>query len=240
MALAIARDVVVEFPVYGRRQQSLKRSVLRAATGGILATDARDHVVIRALDKVSFELAEGDRVALIGHNGSGKSTLLRVLAGAYEPVSGSIRVEGSVASMLSITLGLDMEATGYENIFMRAALMGLSQARTRDLVDDICDFAELGDYIQMPMRTYSSGMLMRLAFAISTSVSSDILLMDEWLSVGDANFSEKAGRRLKSRVDDAKIMVLASHDMGLVQRSCNRFITLEHGLIVSDSSSFPT
>jgi len=240
MALAIARDVVVEFPVYGRRQQSLKRSVLRAATGGILATDSRDHVVIRALDKVSFEFNEGDRVALIGHNGSGKSTLLRVLAGAYEPVTGSIEVQGSVAAMLSITLGLNTEATGYENIFLRAALMGLSKVQTRDLVDDICDFAELGDYIQMPMRTYSSGMLMRLAFAISTSVSSDILLMDEWLSVGDASFGEKAARRLKSRVDDAKIMVLASHDMGLVQRSCNRFITLEHGLIVSDSTSYPT
>jgi lipopolysaccharide transport system ATP-binding protein len=118
--------------------------------------------------------------------------------------------------------------------------MGLSRARTRDLVDDICDFAELGAYIEMPMRTYSSGMLMRLAFAISTSVSSDILLMDEWLSVGDAAFSEKAARRLKSRVDDAKIMVLASHDMALVQRSCNRFITLEHGLVASDSTSYPT
>lgn len=234
MASIVARDVVVEFPVYGQKHQSLKRTMLRAATGGVLATDSRDHVVVRALDGVSFTISEGDRVGLVGHNGSGKSTLLRVLAGAYEPVTGTVEVRGSVASMLSITLGLDPEATGMENIFLRAALMGISGARTREMVDEICAFAELGDYIDMPMRTYSSGMSMRLAFAISTCVSSDILLMDEWLSVGDASFSEKAAQRLNAFVDSAKIMVLASHDAALVRRSCNRFITLEHGRVVSD------
>jgi lipopolysaccharide transport system ATP-binding protein len=234
MALIEADKVVIEFPIYGQKHQSLKRTMLHAATGGVLATDSRDHVVVRALDGVSLTIREGDRIGLIGHNGSGKSTLLRVFAGAYEPVSGSIQVQGSVASMLSITLGLDPEATGMENIFLRAALMGVSGARTREMLEEICDFAELGDYINMPIRTYSSGMSMRLAFAISTSVSSDILLMDEWLSVGDATFSEKAARRLNVLVDSAKIFVLASHDAALVNRICNRLITLEHGRIVAD------
>jgi len=157
-----AKDVVVEFPIYGSSSRSLKTTLIRAATGGILAKGASDRVVVRALDRVSFEFMEGDRIGLTGHNGSGKTTLLRVLVGAYEPVSGEIEVRGTVASMLNVWLGMDLEATGIENIYMRAAIMGLRRARITRLVEEITDFTGLGNYLEMPMRTYSSGMAMRL------------------------------------------------------------------------------
>jgi lipopolysaccharide transport system ATP-binding protein len=232
MAHVVANDVVVEFPIYGATSRSLKTTLLHAATGGHLGRDAGHRVVVRALNSLSFEFSEGDRVGIIGHNGSGKSTLLRVLAGAYEPVSGSIKVVGRIASMLSISLGMDMEATGYENIYLRGAVMALNPQQIDSLVDEICDFSGLGEYIDMPMRTYSTGMAMRLAFAISTSVAADIILMDEWLSAGDASFSEKAQGRLARLLDQAKILVLATHDEGLIRSTCNRILQLDHGDLV--------
>ncbi len=232
MAHIRADNLVVDFPIYGAKTRSLKSTFINAATGGRLARDAKEHIVIRALNGVSFELNESDRVGIVGHNGSGKTTLLRVLVGAYEPVSGSIRTVGRIASMLSITVGMDMEATGYENIFLRAAIMGLRPQETNAVVDEICEFSGLGDYIHMPMRTYSSGMSMRLAFAISTSVAADIIVMDEWLSAGDASFSEKAQARLTALVDRAKILVLASHDENLIRKNCNKILHLDHGDLV--------
>jgi lipopolysaccharide transport system ATP-binding protein len=226
-----AKDIVVEFPIYGSSSRSLKRAVIRAATGGILARDASDRVVVRALDRVSFEFAEGDRVGIVGHNGSGKSTLLRVLAGAYEPVSGEIEVRGRIASMLNIWLGMDTEATGYENIFMRGAIMGLRRAEIARLVEDIATFTDLGDYLAMPLRTYSSGMAMRLAFAVSTSIPAEIILMDEWLSVGDADFAGKSRERLTKLLDQAKILVLATHDESLIHSMCNKVVRLDHGSV---------
>jgi len=232
MSHVLAKDLLVEFPIYGTQSRSFRHTFLRAATGGRLARDAGERVVVRALNGVNFEFYEGDRVGIMGHNGSGKTTLLRVLAGAYEPVAGSIVVDGRIASMLSITLGMDMEATGFENIFLRATIMGLKPKQVAPLADEICEFSELGDYIHMPMRTYSSGMSMRLAFAISTSIAADIILMDEWLSAGDASFSEKAQSRLTRLVDQAKILVLASHDEQLIRRSCNKILHLDHGDLV--------
>jgi lipopolysaccharide transport system ATP-binding protein len=234
MARVHAENVVVDFPIYGSKSRSLKNAFIRAATGGALAADAADRVVVRALDGLSFELLEGDRVGIVGHNGSGKTTLLRVIAGAYEPVSGSVEITGRVASMLSIMIGVDWEATGYENIYLRAALMGVRPRDVAPLVDEICEFAELGNYIEMPVRTYSSGMVMRLAFAISTCISADIILMDEWLSVGDPAFREKAQQRLRRMLDQAKILVLASHDEQLIRDNCNRILRLDHGRLVGD------
>jgi lipopolysaccharide transport system ATP-binding protein len=228
-----AKDVHVEFPIYGARSRSIKNTVLRAATGGLIAEDAAHRVVVKALNGVSFELREGDRVGLVGHNGSGKSTLLRVLAGAYEPVGGVLEVQGKVASMLNITLGMDFEATGYENILVRALIMGFKPKEIEPLIDEIAAFSELGDYIDMPMRTYSSGMAVRLAFAVSTCVTADILLMDEWLSVGDESFQMKARERLRNLVDQAKILVLASHDESLIRSNCNKIMRLSHGELES-------
>jgi lipopolysaccharide transport system ATP-binding protein len=232
MTLVVAKDVTVDFPVYGTKSRSFKNTVLRAATGGALAAGAADWVVIRALDKLSFEFREGERIGLIGHNGSGKTTLLRVLAGIYEPAAGAISVHGRIASMLSITLGMDVDATGYENIFLRGTILGLRRREIELLVDDVCEFSELGDYIYMPLRTYSSGMVMRLMFAISTSIRADIILMDEWLSVGDQDFSEKAQKRLSGLVDRSKLLVIASHSHEVIEKTCTRVIHMEHGRIV--------
>jgi lipopolysaccharide transport system ATP-binding protein len=232
MSTVSVKDLVVEFPIYGSQTRSLKNTFINAATGGVLARDAAERVVVRALNDISFELHEGDRVGLVGHNGSGKSTLLRVLTGAYEPARGSVEVDGRIASMLSITLGMDTEATGYENIFVRAAIMGMTPKEIAPLVPEIIEFSELGDYIRMPFRTYSSGMAMRLAFAISTSVPGDIILMDEWLSVGDSEFSQKATQRLAQMLDQAKVFVLASHDEALIHRTCNKLLRLDHGRMV--------
>jgi lipopolysaccharide transport system ATP-binding protein len=228
MALVRARDLVIDFPVYEADSRSFK-SVIRAATGGILSRDASAHMVVRALDRLNFEFHEGDRVGLIGHNGSGKSTLLRVIAGVYEPIAGSIQVVGRVASMLDVWLGMNSDASGLENIYLRATILGLRTHEVDRLVDGICEFTELGDYIHMPLRTYSSGMQMRLAFAISTSVSVDIILMDEWLSAGDAAFTEKAQARLNQMLGQAKVFVVATHDENLIRKSCNKIMRLDHG-----------
>jgi homopolymeric O-antigen transport system ATP-binding protein len=229
VAHIVAQNIAVEFPIYGAKSRSLKNTFMRAATGGLLARDADHRVVVRALHNVSFEFDVGDRVGIVGHNGSGKSTLLRVLAGAYEPVSGDIEVTGKVASMLSIALGMDYEATGYENIYLRATVMGMRPFEIEPLIGEISEFSELGDYLDMPVRTYSSGMAMRLAFAVSTSVSADIILMDEWLNVGDPSFSKKAQARLARLLDQAKILVFASNDEAMIRRNCNRVLRLDHG-----------
>jgi lipopolysaccharide transport system ATP-binding protein len=233
LSKVIADRMAIEFPIYGSRHRSLKGAVLHAATGGVLARDANDHVVVRALDNISFECTEGDRIGLMGHNGSGKTTLLRAIAGGYEPVSGSLRIEGRIASMLSITLGLDYEASGYENIFLVGAIMSQTKRQMRRLVDDICGFADLENYIYLPVRTYSSGMAMRLAFAIATSTPADIILMDEWLSVGDQAFAEKAQKRLQTLLAGAKILFLASHNEELIRSNCNKLMRLEQGRLVA-------
>jgi lipopolysaccharide transport system ATP-binding protein len=230
----IAQDLVVEFPVYDNSHRSLKKKVLNLSTGGRIAQDSGSRAVVNALDTVSFDFREGDRIGLVGHNGSGKTTLLRVLSGVYEPVGGSLILNGRVASLLDVSMGLDPDATGFENIYLRGILEGLRPEAVRKKVDDIAEFSDLGDYLNFPIRTYSSGMMLRLAFSISTSVEADILLMDEWLSVGDAEFNEKATERLESLVSNASILVIASHNPDLISRVCNRKISLEHGKVVGD------
>src|SRR6266581_7991834 len=232
MTSILADSIIVEFPIYGGKSRSLKHTFVRAATGGLLSRNAAERVVVRALNRLSFHFVEGDRIGVMGHNGSGKTTLLRVIAGAYEPVSGTINVVGKVATMIAITLGMDPESTGYENIFLRATIMGLKPSQIAPLADEIAEFSELGDYIHMPLRTYSSGMAMRLAFAVSTSVSADILLMDEWLAVGDEQFAKKAQDRLRSMVDQAKILVMSSHSPDLIAANCNKVVRLDHGHII--------
>lgn len=206
---------------------------MNIATGGALAKDASNQVTVRALDDLSFEFHEGDRIGLIGNNGSGKSTLLQVLAGIYEPTSGELSVHGRVTSMLGITLGMDAESTGLDNIYLRGRLMGIEKKTIDDLVDEIADFAGIGEFLHLPMRTYSSGMSMRLAFAVATSVEAEIILMDEWLSVGDAEFVVKAKERLTSLVNKARLLVIASHNHEIISDQCNRVIHLEHGKIAS-------
>lgn len=231
-----ADGIFVEFPIYENSSRSLKKTVASIATGGRIGSDASKFPIVRSLDNLSFEIGHGERVGIVGHNGSGKTTLLRVLSGVYEPVRGEVAVRGKTAALLDVSMGLDPDATGFENIYLRGIIDGLTPAVIRATIDEIADFTDLGDYLNFPVRTYSSGMMLRLAFAISTSVRADILLMDEWLSVGDADFSAKAAQRLDKLVNDAAILVVATHNPALIDRICTRKIQLEHGRIVSDES----
>lgn len=236
----IAKNVGVEFPIFNSSHRSLKKSILNATTGGRVAKDSKNHVVVKALDNINLDLHPGDRIGLVGHNGSGKTTLLRVLSGVYAPTSGHLDVKGNIATLLDIGLGMDGEASGYENIRIRGLLMGLTETQIDSKIDEIAAFTDLGDYLNMPMRTYSSGMVVRLGFAVSTSIQADIVLMDEWLSVGDAEFQRKASNRLNQLVDSASILVLASHDMSLVEKTCNKIVRMEHGKMVEFRDHVPT
>jgi lipopolysaccharide transport system ATP-binding protein len=231
MAYISLDKCTLHLPVYGTGNRSLKQMVLSAATGGRLAAASRNITVVEALRDITLDIQAGDRVGIVGHNGAGKTTLLRLLAGIYEPTFGTIRSEGRVTSLLDVTLGLDFEATGYENINLRGLMVGASKAQLRKLTPSIAEFSELGEYLRMPVRTYSSGMVLRLAFSIATSIETDILLMDEWLSVGDASFVEKAEARMQAFVGRASIMVVASHNPKVIDDLCNVKLTMEHGSI---------
>uniref|UniRef100_UPI004048CB3D ABC transporter ATP-binding protein n=1 Tax=Orrella sp. TaxID=1921583 RepID=UPI004048CB3D len=226
----------VEIPIFNANSRSLKTRLIQIATGGTLTFDHSGHVVVRALQDLSFQLADGDRVGLVGQNGAGKSTLLRVLSGVYAPTHGQVLLQGQVASLIDVSLGIDHEATGRENIFLRGALLGLSKKQIQENLDSIIAFSELGDFINMPVRTYSSGMHLRLAFSISTVIRPEILLMDEWLSVGDEGFKHKAEAQMAELVESTKILVIASHSRDLIMKICNRVLWLEHGMIKMDGS----
>jgi ABC-2 type transport system ATP-binding protein len=233
MASIRLNQVSVSFPIYDAKSRSIKKRVLAAAGRGRIGTSEANHVVIRALDGVSIEIEHGDRVGLIGRNGAGKTTLLRVMAGIYEPPSGTVEIEGRVAPLFDIGMGMDPESSGYENILLRGLYLGLRKAEIRAKVDEIADFTELGEFLEMPLRTYSAGMFARLAFAISTSIDPEILLLDEGIGAGDDVFLEKAKRRLDALINRARILVLASHSDELVRKLCNQAILMENGRVVT-------
>lgn len=227
-------NVFVEFPIFNATGRSFTSSILKVATGGMLDSDPNGRVLVKALIDISFSLHEGDRVALLGHNGAGKSTLLRALGRVYAPTKGTAEIVGRVGSLIDINLGINPEATGRENVFIRGQLLGLTKKEILTKYQEIVDFAELGNFMEMPVRTYSTGMHLRLAFAVSTVVRPEILLMDEWLSVGDSDFQHKAEARLRELVSETKILVIATHSRALVESVCNRAIWLEHGEIKMD------
>ena len=230
-------SVTVDIPVYNASTRSLKNRLLHHGTGGRITRHAGDdRLCVRALEDVSLVFNHGDRIGLVGHNGSGKTTLLRVLAGAYEPTRGHVWRCGRTASLLNLSLGLNPEATGYENIMTRAMFLGLMPGQIRERMDEIAEFTELGDYLTMPLYTYSDGMRMRLAFAVCTCFEPDILLMDEWIGAGDRTFAEKAKRRLDEFVDRSGILVLASQNAALLERVCTKGILLGAGKIKASGS----
>lgn len=235
MAAISLNSVTVDFPIYNASGRSFKNTLMQVATGGRIGTRDDGRVVVRALENVTLNLQDGDRLGIVGPNGSGKTTLLRVMSGVYYPAAGSARIDGKVASLLNISLGTDPEATGRENIRLRGALLGLSARQMAEKVDEIIEFTELGQFVDMPVRTYSSGMQVRLAFAIATVLQPEILLMDEWLSVGDEAFRAKAEQRLAKMVVSTKILVIASHAQPHIMQSCNRAIWLEHGRVRMDA-----
>ena len=232
MASISLKNVSVSFPIYGAGASSFKKTLAASVTGGRFGKET-GVAVVQALRNIDLELKSGDRIGLVGHNGAGKSTLLRTLAGIYEPSGGSFVRQGSVASLIDPSLGIEADATGLENIMLRGLVMGLSKREVERLTPEISEFSGLGEYLNMPVRTYSTGMAMRLAFSISTSVKADILLMDEWLSVGDAEFTTKAEQRMKDIVQNSGILVLASHSPTLIAKECNLVVHLEHGTITA-------
>lgn len=227
-------NLSVDIPIFNSQGRSLKKAVLGYTTGGKIGLTEAGKTVIRSLDDINLEIRSKEKVGIIGHNGAGKSTLLRVLSRVYYPSSGTAAIRGSVGSLIDISLGIDGEATGLENIYLRAALLEIPKKKVDQELEDIVEFTQLGDFINMPVRTYSTGMHMRLAFAVSTMISPDILLMDEWLSVGDLEFQNKAEERLNNLIERANILVLASHSRQLIERCCTRVIWLEHGSIRMD------
>jgi len=234
MSLIKLQNVSVEFPIYNASSRSLKNRVLNIATGGTVERRTDGLVIIRGLNDVSFTLRDRDRVGLIGHNGSGKTTLLRVLSGIYTPTQGQAIIQGKCISLININLGIDPEATGRENIRLRSAMMGIHPQQLARILKKIEDFSGLGEFLDMPYRTYSSGMQMRLAFSTSTAVQPEILIMDEWLSTGDEDFKERANERMQELVDSTHILVLASHSRNLIEKNCNRVIWMEHGSVKMD------
>ena len=230
-----ARGVSLDFPLYHGNARSLKKTVFSNLTGR-MGSDDKHRVVVQALRDIDFRLASGDRLGLVGSNGAGKTTLLRLLAGIYEPVVGHLRVRGRITALLDPQLGMNIDMTGRENIMLRGLYNGLNGAAIRRLQDDVADFAALGDFIDLPVRIYSSGMVVRLGFALATAIRPQVLLMDEWFLAGDAVFMEKARGRLEDMVRGAEILVLSSHVADVISNWSTRVIWMEQGRIRADGA----
>ena len=229
MARISLDNVTVEYPIYNSRAMSLRNNLIAIGTGGRISREARGIVSVTALEGITLDLRDGDRVGLVGHNGSGKSTLLRTMAGIYQPARGTIRIEGRVSTVFGLGAGLEPELTGYENIVRMAMMLGASRAAAEATVPDVEAFSELGDFLKVPVRTYSDGMRTRLSFGVATAAHPDILLVDEVFGAGDAEFQEKAQRRMAEFVEKSSILVLASHNEALLAHFCDTFVRLDHG-----------
>lgn len=231
MASIHLENVTVDIPVYTASARSLRRAALNVGVGGLIRTDSRDHVTVRALDGVSLSFKDGARVGLIGHNGAGKSTLLRIMAGLREPTEGWVSLDGSISSLLSLTSLLDGEMTGHENIEHVGALTGIPPSRCGDLLQDVAEFSGLGGFLELPVRTYSAGMLLRLSFALMTAHEPEILLLDETIVVGDGDFLQRAEKRMARMQEKSRIVVLASHSMQYLTQMSNVLVWLEKGKV---------
>jgi len=229
MASIELERVTVDFPIYNARKRSLRAELIRRTVGGHIEATDETHVSVMALRDVSLSLKDGDRLGLVGRNGAGKSTLLRVLSGVYEPPVGRVSINGSLSSLTDMMMGMDGEATGYENILLRSVFLGVSVKEARRSIPEIEEFTGLGNFLKLPMRTYSSGMMVRLAFAISTAMTPEILIMDEIIGAGDAAFFLKAEARLNRLIGGTRILVIASHSDGMLQRLCNKAALMEEG-----------
>jgi lipopolysaccharide transport system ATP-binding protein len=235
MASIRAQGVSIQFPLYHHEARSLKHRLL----GGIsrrVGAGADRRVVVQALRDLDFDIRRGERVALVGRNGAGKTTLLRTIAGIYDPVAGRLRVDGEIGSLIDPAAGMDLLLTGRENVIIRGLYRGLSEAEGRALAEEVETFARLGEFFDLPVRGYSAGMNVRLAFAMATAMRPDILLMDEWFLAGDADFMARAEQRLARLVTEADILLIATHDMNVVRRWCTRCICLEEGRITADGT----
>jgi ABC-type polysaccharide/polyol phosphate transport system ATPase subunit len=227
-------DVSVEYPIYNASSMSLRNQLVAISTGGRMAQEAGNIVTVRALDGVTMSLKDGDRVGLLGHNGSGKTTLLRTMAGIFRPTKGKMVIEGRVSSIFGLGAGIDPELSGHENIIRMSMLLGATLAAAKARIPDIEDFTELGNFLALPVRTYSAGMQTRLTFAVATAAHPEILLVDEVMGAGDADFQSKARKRMNDFIEKSSVFVFASHSRELIQRFCNKVCTLEHGRLISE------
>jgi ABC-type polysaccharide/polyol phosphate transport system ATPase subunit len=229
MARISLRDLSIAFPIFSSHTRSIRTAVLSRLGGSLAAHN--DTVIVRALQSVSLDLVDGDRLGLIGANGAGKTTFLRVVSRVYPPFTGEAVIEGRVSSFTDIGLGMEPESTGWQNIIFRCVFLGLTFPEARALAPSIGEFCELGAYLDLPVRTYSTGMFLRLAFAISTAVQPDIVIMDEMIGAGDQNFIEKAQKRIRDLLKRSRILVLASHSQPIIRDFCNKVLWLEHGKV---------
>ena len=223
------RSINLAYPIYSIRAQSLRNTIANLAVGGKLLKNGADVIHVRALSNVSFTLQDGDRLGLIGHNGAGKTTLLKVLAGVYEPDEGLVRINGKISSMIDVNLGLDGELTGRENLINMGRIRGYTTKQIVAKMTDIIEFTDLGQFIDLPLKTYSAGMVTRLIFGVATSMDPEILLMDEWIGAGDKSFFDKATNRLNNILTRSRVIVLASHNWTLIQEICNKLLVLDSG-----------
>ena len=226
------RQLSLSFPIYSASARSLRKRLIPTSVGGTLLSSASNTIFVRALDDVNLTVKDGERVGLIGPNGAGKTTLLKVLAGVYTPSSGRIEVRGSISAALNSTLGIDGEVTGRENIYLLGYYRGLTKAKIEANIEDIIKVADLGQFIDLPVHTYSAGMQGRLTFAVATSFEPDVLLMDEWLGAGDGAFVKRAHERTKEFVGKARIMILASHSLAIVREFCTHCAYLNRGKVL--------
>ncbi len=226
------KGVSLVYTVYDIAGRSLKKMVFDLPVGGRVTADQHGNASVVALKDISLDIEEGDRIAILGHNGAGKSTLLRVMSGVYVPHHGHVDIDGKISTLFNINLGIDSSATGYDNIIMRGLVLGMSRSEIEEQIDDICEFSGLGSFLHMPVRTYSSGMQMRLAFSVSTSLQPEILLMDEWIGTGDHDFIEKADKRLENFIECSSILVFATHNTSHASRLCNKTILMKQGKII--------
>jgi ABC-type polysaccharide/polyol phosphate transport system ATPase subunit len=231
MTSLVLDNVCVDFPIYGI-QRSLRRVLFDRATGAFVQHE-RDRITVKALRDISLTLNEGDRLALVGHNGAGKSTLLKTIAGVYQPVQGRVLISGTVTPLFDVLPGFDPEETAHENIRTAGMLFGLSREEIERIMPDIEEFSELGEYMSLPVRTYSTGMTMRLGFAFATAMEPGILLLDEGLGAGDARFMERAAKRLEDFIGRSRIVVFASHSNVLVEKLCNKAALMQGGRMLA-------
>ncbi len=230
MASIEVRDLHVSFPLYHGTARSLKKTFAAAASSR-LREDTQRRMVVRALRGLTFSLGPGERLGLVGGNGAGKTTLLRSLAGIYEPVFGRVTVKGELHTLLDTGLGMNFDLTGRENIGLRGLYAGLGAHAIRTLEDDVQAFADLGGFLDMPLRTYSSGMVVRLGFALATSIRPQVLLMDEWFLAGDGAFMIKARARLEELVRHAEILVISTHQPEIIAAWCTKVLWMDQGVI---------
>jgi len=229
----LLENIYLDFPIYDSESFSLRNKIASMSKSAFARMSSEDKVnkVVHGLEDINFTFNHGDKIALLGPNGSGKTTLLKLLSGIYTPTSGKILIEGNISCMIDIGFGFQGDATGYENIIYAGISRGLRKKDIEKIMPEIEDFSGLGEFLDMPLRTYSSGMQARLAFSSAIASAPDILLMDEFFSTGDIEFSKKSEDKIFEMMDASSILVFASHDLELLKKVCNKAVCLKHGQI---------